>query len=293
MTDFANQLFGGSWTEEKLEILKNYLDAYNTALKDKPFRRVYIDAFAGTGYRQNPSTRYKGYDIFEEFTHDEPKEFLKGSAALSLEATPAFDQYYFIESDLNKVAELEKLRERIPDKVQKVEIIQSDANIFIREYCVKTDWRNTRAVLFLDPFATEVQWETIEAIARTQCIDVWILFPLMAINRLLAKDHTKAFYDCLNRFFGTEDWFERFYKTRVLEDIFGQSVESVYKACDFNGIGEFYKERLKSIFSGVSEKPKIFYNRRDTPLFQFFFAAGNPRGATIAVRIADHLLRKI
>jgi len=37
--------FGGEWTQEKLQILERYLDAYTTALKSKPFKLVYIDAF--------------------------------------------------------------------------------------------------------------------------------------------------------------------------------------------------------------------------------------------------------
>lgn len=37
----------GPWAEVKLTALENYIQHYNTALKNKPFRRVYIDAFAG------------------------------------------------------------------------------------------------------------------------------------------------------------------------------------------------------------------------------------------------------
>lgn len=48
--------FGGDWTRAKLDVLKDYLAAYTKALKDKPtaalpFRKAYIDAFAGTGTR--------------------------------------------------------------------------------------------------------------------------------------------------------------------------------------------------------------------------------------------------
>jgi len=42
--------FGGPWTQHKLKILELYLDAYTTALKNQPFKLVYIDAFAGTGH---------------------------------------------------------------------------------------------------------------------------------------------------------------------------------------------------------------------------------------------------
>lgn len=46
------QSFGGDWTEVKLGMLKDYLAAYTMALKKKPFSKMYIDAFAGTGYRE-------------------------------------------------------------------------------------------------------------------------------------------------------------------------------------------------------------------------------------------------
>ena len=41
--------FGGPWTNDKLEILRRYLDAYTTALKNQPFNLIYVDAFAGGG----------------------------------------------------------------------------------------------------------------------------------------------------------------------------------------------------------------------------------------------------
>lgn len=293
MTNFTGKLFGGSWTDKKLEILKKYLDAYNTALKKQPFKRVYIDAFAGTGYRQQRKKQYKIKGFFEELEIDESKKFLKGSAKLALEAKPPFDRYIFIESDKNKIDELEKLREEHSEKAEQIEVIQSDANEFIRDYCNEEDWANTRAVLFLDPFATEVEWETIKAIAQTKSIDVWILFPVMAVNRLLAKDPQKIWYDRLNKIFGTEDWFESFYKTRTLNNIFGKSVDTIIKACDFTRIGNFYKSRLKAIFSGVAEKPKVFYNSRGSALFQLFFAAGNAKGSPIAIRIAEYLIKEI
>ena len=43
------QKFGGDWTVEKLNILSDYLGFYLNALKNQPFGKVYIDAFAGSG----------------------------------------------------------------------------------------------------------------------------------------------------------------------------------------------------------------------------------------------------
>ena len=41
--------FGGHWTEKKLDCVSSYLEAYQTALKNKNFDLVYIDAFSGDG----------------------------------------------------------------------------------------------------------------------------------------------------------------------------------------------------------------------------------------------------
>ena len=41
--------FGGRWTADKLQVLREYVHFYTTALSGQTFKLVYIDAFAGTG----------------------------------------------------------------------------------------------------------------------------------------------------------------------------------------------------------------------------------------------------
>ena len=64
---------------------------------------------------------------------------------------------------------------------------RSDANEYLNEPLWQgLDRGPRRAVLFLDPYGMEVEWDTMVAIAKTQAIDLWILFPLgIAVNRLL------------------------------------------------------------------------------------------------------------
>ena len=47
----STETWGGEWTDEKLGVLRGFLEAYLAALKNKPFRLGYVDAFAGAGYR--------------------------------------------------------------------------------------------------------------------------------------------------------------------------------------------------------------------------------------------------
>jgi hypothetical protein len=43
------QVFGGPWSLIKTAMVDEYIRFFNAALKNMPFERVYIDAFAGSG----------------------------------------------------------------------------------------------------------------------------------------------------------------------------------------------------------------------------------------------------
>ncbi len=58
--DRSTHQFGGDWTDRKLEVLAKYLQRYTTALKNTPLHKIYIDAFAGTGYREPQRTEVQG-----------------------------------------------------------------------------------------------------------------------------------------------------------------------------------------------------------------------------------------
>lgn len=291
MSEDQLQLFGGGWTEKKLETVRAYLKAYNTVLKNQSFTKIYVDAFAGTGYRQARKDSYDLPSLFEELA-EEPQEFLKGSVRLALEVAPPFDKYVFVETQRDKVVELEKLRHEFPDKAHKIHIHQQDANVFVQNFCSCMK-NGDRAVLFLDPFATEVSWKTIQAIAETSKIDMWFLFPLMAVNRLIANDPERACQHRLDDVFGTTDWFERFYLRHTQEQIFGESLEVVKRHCDIGEIVKYFRERLQQVFCAVAQSNGVLCNTRQSPIFHLFFAAGNPNGAKRAIPIAEHLLRKL
>src|SRR4051794_39545640 len=100
------QSFGGNWTEQKLAILRDYLQRYTTALKNTPFTKYYIDAFAGTGYREDrDATVYPG-ELFAELTAEEVVAFRDGSARLAVQTEPAFDRLLLMEKSKRRANEL-------------------------------------------------------------------------------------------------------------------------------------------------------------------------------------------
>lgn len=80
--------FGGDWTTLKLEILADYLHAYTTALKNTRFKKAFVDAFAGTGYRiarreamESDSTQAL---LLPDLAEAAPQDLLDGSARIAL-----------------------------------------------------------------------------------------------------------------------------------------------------------------------------------------------------------------
>lgn len=296
--------FGGPWTEDKLNRIDGYLKAYMTIFKSNPtaskLGTYYVDAFAGTGRRSSPvaEDRAEG-SLFEDALGDADASSLKeGIAYVALRQEQPFDRYVFVDRSPEHADNLSKLREEFPRLANRISVEVADANDFLKRWCGETDWVDNRAVVFLDPYGMQVDWTTIEAIARTKAIDLWLLFPLgQAVNRLLTRRRVPegAHAERLTRLFGTEEWREAFYKT-LDEDtdrltLFDADERSHAKQANFEVIGNFFVERLKTAFAGVAENPLSLRNSTNVPLYLLCFAAANPRGAPTAVRIANHILR--
>jgi three-Cys-motif partner protein len=282
--------FGGDWTDEKLAAIGKYLSAYTTALTGK-FKLAYIDAFAGTGYRTSRRIDDDASLLFPDLAATETSKMLDGSATIALKTKPRFNKCIFIERDPARCAALAGLRDEFSDLAADIDVRQVEANSEIQRLC-KLNWRANRAVLFLDPYGMQVEWETIKAVAGTRAIDLWLLFPLgIGVNRLLTRsgDIPPDWRSSLDRLLGKTDWWDAFYKVTTIKNLLGEEERRVEKA-SIDVIGSYFVDRLRSVFEKVSE-PKVLKNRANCPLYLLCFAAGNPKGAPIAVGIANHILK--
>lgn len=294
----SEHVFGGEWTREKLERVSKYLKAYtkifHTNERARYFTTYFVDAFAGTGDRIDSSIPEPSETPLLEMESDpEWVELQKGSSRIALEVEPGFDRYLFIEDSKKRVAELEKLKALYPARASDVLIEHGDANTVLTNWCRQTDWQSHRAVVFLDPYGMQVNWSTIEAIAATKAIDLWILFPIgQAVNRLLVnrRPPPESWASALTRTFGEDAWRHRFYKKSVQQSLFGDE-ELETKIADFADIEAYFLERLGSVFESVAKNPLLLFNSRGTPIYLLCFAVGNEKGAPTAVRMAQDILR--
>src|SRR5205814_7013899 len=130
----------------------------------------------------------------------------------------------YIEKQQRRSSALEHLRSQFP--ARSIEILNEDANTAVQRICGETDWRFNRAVLFLDPYGMQVSWETLEAVAATKAIDVWMLYPTgMGLNRLLTKsgEIPVEWQQTLDRSLGCVDCRDAFYREVETLDLLGHT----------------------------------------------------------------------
>lgn len=292
------QGFGGAHTELKLSVVVDYLRAYAVALKKHPFELTCIDAFAGSGWRRvqvaEPSPEG---DLFASLD-PQPASHLPGSAVRFLRSGARLDRYVF--NDRNK-ANFRSLQQTVAKERQAnptlpvAEVYNLDAASLIRQECGRLRANRTRrALMFLDPFGLQLSHSEMKEIASTQAADVWLLVPTgMALSRLAPrrKEPSPTFTQALTRFFGSDEWRQRFY-VQDRRDMFGALM--VERHVSIEAISAYVLEWMGSIF-GPGTHPRGLPLRTahsTTEQYTLVFACANrsSRAYEIARNIADDLM---
>lgn len=166
MTSYRTDGSVGPWAIEKLEILRKYLEAYTTILKNqehwcKGF--YFVDAFAGAGKAEIRKAKPKSsvskdqldFALFEgRLPDDDEIQYVAGSPKVALDLSNPFKAYLFIENNDERVRQLEALTAEYADS-RNIKIAQGDAINELDERVINNpniNWKVDRAVVFLDPF---------------------------------------------------------------------------------------------------------------------------------------------
>ncbi|MEU0506748.1 three-Cys-motif partner protein TcmP [Nocardia sp. NPDC005998] len=182
------------WTSNKLQILGDYVPAFNRASK-KSSERLYLDLMAG---RPENVQRLTG-------------EVIDGSPRRVLSADPGFTRHVFFELP-SKAEKLESvLRNEFPSKDFRV--VPGDCNRTIDEALTRLrDYRWAPTFAFIDQQAAEVEWQTLAKIAQFKGInartkpELWLLVSPAFVARGVSGRKSQAFRKKVTRFYGTRNW---------------------------------------------------------------------------------------
>jgi three-Cys-motif partner protein len=286
--------YGGLWTQIKLDALERYLSFYTTALKYQPFELWYVDAFAGSGDR---IVEQEAGGLFDGTVPRIEESRADGSAKIAIATVPAFERLIFIENDPARYEALIELRDANPSR--RIDCYKEDANILVRALCDADHWRApqsrgrpVRAVVFLDPYGMQVEWQTREAIKQTEAIDLLYLFPIGAVLRQAAVDlskvdpHKEA---ALTKLYGGRSWREEWYRESPQADLL-QAKPPILRSATKQEIEAGFKLKLETLFPYVSS-PLPLLTPGGAQLYSLFLAVSNPRAVALAKNVVASVMR--
>jgi three-Cys-motif partner protein len=263
----------GIWSELKLQILKEYYDAYSKILSSQGqanFTHIYVDAFSGPGVHISKAT-------------GEP---VAGSPLNALMVQPPFKEYHLIDQDGNKI---EMLKEMVGERSD-VFLYQGDCNVIIpKQIMDRVRYKDFRRGLFLiDPYGINLDWAVVEGIGKEGSVDMFLNFMIMDMNMNVLKDKQADANDSqiqrMNRFWGDDSWRQAAYSTQA--DLFG---EDVTKKNDNQAVVDGYIKRLKEVagFKHVS-RPIAMRNQNKATVYFLLFASQKK----VATDIVDDIFNK-
>ena len=256
------------WSEVKLDILREYAQAYSTILaaqKNPTLDHIYIDAFAGAGVHFSKRKN----------------EFVLGSPLNALSITPPFKEFHLIDLDQKKSAHLWSLVKDEPNTW----VYNEDCNkVLLEKVFPRCQFKQyKRALCLLDPYGLHLDWEVVKMAGKMKSLEIFLNFPVADMNRnVLWTNPDNVEQEQIERmdaFWGDNSWRKAAYSTTG--NLFGFEE----KTNNFT-IAKAYQERLKKEagFSFVPE-PIPMRNSKSAIVYYLFFASQKPVAANIVTQI--------
>jgi three-Cys-motif partner protein len=218
---------------------------------------AYVDAFSGTG-------RYVA----------ETGEYLDGSPLVALQCQPPFDAFWFIDTSRRRLQRLRR-NTRSLEQGRPVQYRHGDANeVLVRDVIPSVSYdKRQRAIVFLDPYGLQVQWETVRRLARARSFDVFMNLCTMGLLRLLKRHEPPPPHHAavISTVIGDPAAVAGLYNSQV--DLFGET-HTRRPHVSHEVMASLYLERVRTLFSHVSQ-PVVMHNSKGAPLYVLFLASHN------------------
>jgi three-Cys-motif partner protein len=275
---------GGTATGVKAQDVAEYLAFYSRALKKRFCEAGYFDAFGQGGWADTGTP-----------------QAVPGAALRILEAPDPVAYYAFSDLDAQNAQALSeavetfratRLRQNLP--APNVKVATQDGNLAIRDACAWMQRSRIRhAVIFLDAFGMQVEWQGLEAIARSGRLDMWLLVPAApALGRATGSgDIPDAWRLRFDRLLGDPGGSER---------LSAQLRARPGKPHPLRGAMDLVErsviDRLKSIFPPRAVRPAgvwLACGGHPSSLLVFACANSNTRSHALALKAADYLVSRV
>lgn len=280
--------WGGQWSITKLDSVEKYLEAYLFVMKNVAVRYgwhlLYIDAFSGSGSQHIKKEHVGEIDLegkeITDFVEGSTMRALAVTERLESNGTRGFEHFDFI--DMDQVS-LDALRTRVkaehPTLLGRCQFLNGDSNKLLPELVNRYPWSKIRGVIFIDPYRANFNKTLLEEVASTGSLDVWFLFPLSAIGRMMARKGERISAEWekkLDDFFGSHDWYDRLYTEKTQASLFDTVDTFATRAEGYDELLVYMKDWLEGIFGkGNVLDPLRLNGSNNSPLFALIAATSS------------------
>lgn len=251
----------GKWTVQKVEYLGKYISQFETAMKGKPWRqRSYIDLFSGTG----------------KFIVEGTKDVYLGSPLVALTTQHPFTHYYFVDYSAKNIDVLEERSASLPfykkfyvgDANERVKEIVEEL-LSIDKKRISGKWSSLN-LAFLDPDGLELEWGTVEQLAKVSRMDMVIHYSQSGLTRNFDLCYVSEEETVIDRFFGDRNWRKIYSPWRHKSSKKGLHRE----------IMDYYQEKLQTLgYVDIdSPEPLMKTTQTNAPLYRLIFASKHKLG---------------
>lgn len=262
----------GEWVKEKLFYVQRYIDIFETAMREKAWRRrIYIDLFAGPGKCNIRGTN----------------EYLLGSPLLALNTQHPFTDYYFGDIEQQNIDYL--LERAKGSKVPQAHIhpLTGDANRKVKDVVKDIEQLDKPFIqgvgsclnlAFLDPEGLELEWTTVETLGKMKTMDLIIHYSQSGLTRNLDRYCDNSEDTVIDRFFGDRNWRKVYKDASYKRESIGvhRMLIDYYKA----KLGKLKYVVINDQQHTVTE-PLIRNTDTNAPLYRLIFASKHPLGNKI------------
>ena len=254
----------GFWTEQKLQMLADYLPAFTQAAKNKAHgRTVYLDLFAG-------DTRNMSRTTGEE---------ISGSPRVALDTSPEFTKVRLFELPRHAARLEAELTAEYPGR--DLRVWAGDCNEQIDAALAElATFNRAPTFAFVDQYAAEIHWATLEKLAAFKRgsrykVEMWLLFAPSMLPRGLAAEDPRVgaeFRTRIDAMFGSQAW-TAIYDDRKAEYLSGADFRSE--------MVNLMRWRLENNLGYKNTHSFEMLNTRGVSLYTMLFATDNDAGNRI------------
>ncbi|HEX7131359.1 MAG TPA: three-Cys-motif partner protein TcmP [Iamia sp.] len=251
------------WSEAKLRVLEDYLNAFTRAVRGRSKEAIYLDLFAGSWENDR---RYM------------PGTF-PGSSQVAMGAQPEFTKLAFFELE-GPAARLRADITAARPGDDRWRVFMGDCNQTLPSALrslASVRWAPTFA--FVDPRGLQAAWSTVTALAdwrrdKKTKVEQWILMPEPALARVLGLHGVQGRRSAarLDRLFGSRDWLP-IHQGRRSGELTAQEMRAEFV--------NLYRWKLESVLGYRSTHALQIVNTVGHPVYTLVFATDSKPGDAI------------